>query len=1101
MAKTKKQQNAAKLQNALVLFHFFLEEGFKSNDLAALSEHLKDSALEGLDSDNVSLYFHELANRLFIDNPQMYDKLLEYDHRIVKYTEEINETRGSQPIRWKYFQYLSLLFTEMYLDKYFNNKQEFLNDLNTYLQNKFNENPLYWHGISQFDTTDLNKLAFWNATGSGKTFLMHINIKQYLYYANKKGLQIDNILLITPNEDMSAQHKKELDDSNIYAELFNPKGTNGFFGQQPVQIIEITKFQPKDGELTVAVENFEGQNLVLVDEGHRGQSGTSWISYRDKITKNGFAFEYSATFGEAIGALEGKNKVMTDALIKYGKATLFDYSYKYFYEDGYGKDYRIMNMQNWSETAYLDEYLTAYILMLFEQKKVFFNPASNKRLTTEFGFKNPLAIFVGASVSARTADNEVFDIDGNRIQVSDVVFVLMFLKRFTDSSNKQTFAEYIQKILNGKPSLTDSKGNYIFEYAFEYLKSIHINPDLSECERIYAEIINDIFHSSTTNAQLILEVSKKDGEIGLRLGMSNQHFGLVYVEIKKDLLDMCKACGLIVNELNYNNTSLFDNIHSEDSPINFLIGSHKFTEGWNCYRVSLMGLMRFGQKEGSQIIQMFGRGVRLTGYKRSMKRTSRLDPAIRPHCIPEFIRTIERLNIFGVKANYIDMFNNYLNEYGLPTSLSDYEEYEIKTTKSLPQSITLKYIKTDPTFNFKQEVIVDPFERTLLDAVINSKVVVDRRPKIAVIASGNQEASQADKNEGKLTDKHLNLLNWTKIYFAIERYKNEKTWNNISLKRQQLRNLMFDNRWYTLYIPKAIESGKSDILGFNGNYAEKIGEWEDIVIALLKQYINKVYAICRGRNECLHQKVEELTLNDSNFYDAIKLQIHKSQQTLLDKSHALEETVNNNRMTDDIDIYDDLLGAIRFDQHLYNPIMYMSKNFNNEEPTSHDKIVKISPLALNDGEQRFLKDLREFLKEDEQRSNSLLKDIDVYVLRNASRKGIGFFEASGFYPDFILWLVKGKVQRVVFIDPKGIVHLRGMDDEKVQLFKKLQQDIRPQIKDPNILLDSYILSDTDYQQVSFWSKSYGKYDFRKNHILFMDDPDYIGKLIKSIIGR
>jgi hypothetical protein len=28
-------------------------------------------------------------------------------------------TRGEEPIVWKYFQYLTLLFTEIYLDRYF----------------------------------------------------------------------------------------------------------------------------------------------------------------------------------------------------------------------------------------------------------------------------------------------------------------------------------------------------------------------------------------------------------------------------------------------------------------------------------------------------------------------------------------------------------------------------------------------------------------------------------------------------------------------------------------------------------------------------------------------------------------------------------------------------------------------------------------------------------------------------------------------------------------------------------------------------------------------------------------------------------------------
>ena len=48
-----------------------------------------------------------------------------------------------------------------------------------------------------------------------------------------------------------------------------------------------------------------------------------------------------------------------------------------------------------------------------------------------------------------------------------------------------------------------------------------------------------------------------------------------------------------------------------NSSINILIGSKKFSEGWNCWRVSTMGLMNIGQSEGSEIIQLFGRGVRL----------------------------------------------------------------------------------------------------------------------------------------------------------------------------------------------------------------------------------------------------------------------------------------------------------------------------------------------------------------------------------------------------------------------------------------------------------------------------------------------------------
>lgn len=40
-----------------------------------------------------------------------------------------------------------------------------------------------------------------------------------------------------------------------------------------MEILEVTKLKEEMGEKTVAVDAFEGNNLVLVDEGHRGAWG------------------------------------------------------------------------------------------------------------------------------------------------------------------------------------------------------------------------------------------------------------------------------------------------------------------------------------------------------------------------------------------------------------------------------------------------------------------------------------------------------------------------------------------------------------------------------------------------------------------------------------------------------------------------------------------------------------------------------------------------------------------------------------------------------------------------------------------------------------
>lgn len=111
--------------------------------------------------------------------------------------------------------------------------------------------------------------------------------------------------------------------------------------------------------------------------------------------------------------------------------------------------------------------------------------------------------------------------------------------------------------------------------------------------------------------------------------------------------------------------SLFHGINTPTSPVNLLIGSKKFTEGWNSWRVSTMGLMNVGQTEGSQIIQLFGRGVRLKGYNSSLKRSSKVqlpDEVQRP----SHIGVLETLSIFGIRADYMAQFRDFLEEEGLP---------------------------------------------------------------------------------------------------------------------------------------------------------------------------------------------------------------------------------------------------------------------------------------------------------------------------------------------------------------------------------------------------------------------------------------------------
>ena len=105
---------------------------FKVNRFEELAEHLHDEALEGLDENNIHRFHHALTTHHFDLTQLPTELLLEYDQNIVKHTQRLNErriTRGEEPIVWKYFQYLTLLFCEIYLDHYFRDPKALLVEL------------------------------------------------------------------------------------------------------------------------------------------------------------------------------------------------------------------------------------------------------------------------------------------------------------------------------------------------------------------------------------------------------------------------------------------------------------------------------------------------------------------------------------------------------------------------------------------------------------------------------------------------------------------------------------------------------------------------------------------------------------------------------------------------------------------------------------------------------------------------------------------------------------------------------------------------------------------------------------------------------------
>jgi hypothetical protein len=1047
---TRRRRNTANLferplrfNEKLVLNQWILSL-FEVENFAKLSEDLKNVELEGYDENNVSLFHRQLTQRLF-ERGQLSDQiLLTYDENIFKHTHRLNERRRD-PIRWKYFQYLALLFTEIYLDRYLTDKDRLLADLNQWVTS-FNSEKIPSDQVSPFASDDLRKVALWSATGSGKTLLMHINILQYRHYLDKHGRtrEMNRIILLTPNEGLSNQHLEEFQKAGMPAELFNPDSGSLFAGQT-IEIIDTNKLAEEKGEKRVAVESFLSNNLVLVDEGHRGTTGDVVRTRRNQLSENGFSFEYSATFSQAVAAApaDAKKRLTNE----YAKAIIFDYSYRHFYHDGYGKDYRILNLAEDRSGEARSTYLAACLVAFYQQLCLF---GTKRDELVPFLIEKPLWIFVGGSVTKEISTRDV----------SDVISILQFLKDFLINS-----AEYIKRIdslTRGTHQLLDQQNHRLFQNTFTFLAESGL-----DAQTIYADILKRIFNASVNGALHVEQLKGATGEVALRVG-SAEAFGVINVGDAAKLCKKCADAGFNVSQKEFSG-SLFNQINQADSTIQVLIGSKKFSEGWSSWRVSTMGLMHVGQGEGSQIIQLFGRGVRLKGYEFGLKRSSRLDEAVEK---PKHIREVETLNVFGIKADYMEEFKRFLEEEGLPSG-DERDEFILPTFQTLPQT-KLKVLKLPDGLDFKRDA-PKPALQPPSNTIPGRRVVLDWYPKIqARIAPGiGAPTDTTQRASGVLTKQHLAFLDWDRLFFELVEFKNQRFWFNLDLSREALRKLLLDGSWYDLKIPPQ----QLKI----GDFA-RVRLWQEIATALLKQYADAFYKAKKAEWEAPKLIYEELDPAGGNFFDEYRFMIEQSEVDIRTQLNELKHAVEQKRLKN---LTFGKLDGIFFGQHLYQPLIYLKSS-----------LVKVSPVHLNEGERNFVIDLQSFYKT----NPTFFEGKELYLLRNRSKSGIGFFEAGNFYPDFILWLVVGKKQFVSFVDPKGLRNLTGgIINPKIQFYKTIKKIEKPEL-DPNIVLNAFIVTPTRFSEPGWWTGNLTKAQFESQHVFFQnDDKDtYLSKLFEAI---
>lgn len=1032
------------LEKQLVLFRYILLQlGYEA------FEDLRDE-FNNKESGTSSTGYTFFASAIMANSDKKIEdrSIQQYDEAIQEYEKKLRENRAEPFLTFKYYQWFSLLFTEYFFDVYSNNPTNLTNALNAYAQESKD-----FKDIEPYTANDLKKLAYWMATGSGKTLLMHCNYWQITKYFK----EWENIILITPNEGLSRQHYESCLESGIPAKLYTGSEESLKTKEGEILILEITKLaKGKEGEgVSVDVDYFsESKNLVFIDEGHKGQKSEerAWKNLREHLTRGegSFTFEYSATFGQII------TSSTKDLLQEYGKSIIFDYSYRHFYTDGYGKDFSVFNLD--AKNEYSEEQnrllLTASLLGYYEQLALFEQFEKDLR---QYNIEKPLWVFVGSRVISSSSNTLT---QGDKESVSDVSRIVKFFK-YALSSPAALQAD-INRILKGDTGLRDADGNDIFKGHFEYLKK-----EIPVAETILTKVFNGIGNIEA------YQVKQADGEIALKTKTSDQYFAVINIgDVPKyaKTLEADTAGGLTIQDDSFTK-SLFQAISETDSTINILIGSKKFIEGWNSWRVSSMGLMNMGKSEGAQIIQLFGRGVRLKGKNLSLKR----EEANAPY----YVRALQTISIMGLNASYM---NRFLVE--IEKEVPDYTNYpiEIKLNQEDQWNGQIMTFRKQEDKSFKDEIIELEY-----NADVAKRVTIDLRNKVSIASGGfnSQTAEDAEEYNENFLKEFRGFIDYSLLLLEANRYKLLKGYHNMIVTQSVLSEL--------------IENGGFNLLSHKGQFGinEAIsGIIQGVAVSLVKDYINKFYA-----------DKEKAFLSKYLMYDLLT---HNEHEAMFPASHTMIVKVPKKydtffaeleaKIRDIYEKDDKTLPSIHFDKHLYSPIASIAdgKKF---------KEIKTVPVRLNEGERDFINHLREYVKESKQ-----FEDKKLFVLRNLSVKGIGFFmESSSFYPDFVVWVIDGSKQYIYFLDPKGILlgdnHFNNpkilwcKSDVKT-LETKIQQQLKDDKKNVEVSISGFILSVTPFEKVQKnWGEGSGttKKKFAENKVLFIEkDKEYLNKIFENL---
>ncbi len=452
----------------------------------------------------------------------------------------------------------------------------------------------------------INRLAFYMATGSGKTIVI-IKLVELLSVAIRMGLiPKKNIMFFSANENLIKQFEKEIEKYNRgkdYSKQIDFKNlkevTHKDFHRTPKDsfIKQIALFYYRadlmnDEESKENLLNYKdywdnGENYVILDEAHKGnKSESKRQAIFSLLSLKGFLFNFSATFTEESDLITSVYNLSVGEWVKLG----------------YGKESVLLkknNLNAFKDLKDLNDREKEIALL-----KALLLLGMQKRYKTEGYFHDPLMLVFTHSVNVENSDAEIFFKTLARVIENDDGDD--FLKAKEDLLEEIKDPEFLFSANKDK--------DYKVKVFKEGLKSMD-----------FKGLKEEVFYASNGHIEVIIN-PKNNQEIAFKLNTSDKVFCLIKIgDITEWICEKLKSVKVVSKNLSFKEESYFSQI--DRSSINILVGSRTFETGWDSTRPSVILFLNIGLDDDAKklVKQSFGRGVRIESVKNQRQRLAYLD--------------------------------------------------------------------------------------------------------------------------------------------------------------------------------------------------------------------------------------------------------------------------------------------------------------------------------------------------------------------------------------------------------------------------------------------------------------------------------------------